>query len=92
MGNKHKQELTPKQKEEKANATKAKKQENFKRIAEKRTNKAIKAIMLIGNLSGSNYTSDEEQVKKVIDALNGAVSVVAKSFEKTEKVTIEFNL
>lgn len=40
------------------------KEENFKRLAENRTNKIIDMLHLLGNLSNtSNYSYSEEQVK-----------------------------
>lgn len=47
-----------------------KKQENFKRLAESRTNKVIDMLQLIGNLSNtSNYEYTSEDVIKIFDAI-----------------------
>ena len=47
-----------------------KKQENFKRLAESRTNKVIDMLQLIGNLSNtSNYEYSIEDVNKMFEAI-----------------------
>jgi rubrerythrin len=47
------------------------KNEKFKRLASARVTKAIKTIRLIGNLSNrNNYEYTDEQVDKIISALN----------------------
>ena len=46
------------------------KEDNFKRLAENRTNKIIDMIHLLGNLSNtSNYSYTEEQVNTIFDAI-----------------------
>ena len=46
------------------------KEENFKRLAENRTNKIIDMLHLLGNLSNtSNYSYSEEQVKTIFSAI-----------------------
>lgn len=46
------------------------KEENFKRLAENRTNKIIDMLHLLGNLSNtSNYSYSEEQVKTIFSLL-----------------------
>jgi len=56
------------------------KSEKFIRLCEQRTEKAIKAIELIGNLSSSNYESTHEQRMEVVRQLQSAVSSVAETF------------
>lgn len=47
-----------------------KKAENFKRLAEARTNKIINMIDLLGNLSNkSNYSYTEEQINYIFDSI-----------------------
>ena len=47
-----------------------KKGENFKRLAENRTNKIINMLHLLGNLSNtSNYEYTDEQVRLMFDTL-----------------------
>lgn len=55
---------------------KAEKAAKFKELGVKRTKNAIKAIDLIGNLSGSNYVSTPEQHATIIKALRTAVDTV----------------
>ena len=47
-----------------------KQRENFVRLAEARTTKALKMISIIGNLSNrNNYEYDQKDVAKIFDAL-----------------------
>ncbi|HEY8435448.1 MAG TPA: hypothetical protein VIK63_00115 [Haloplasmataceae bacterium] len=64
------------------------KREKFKRLAELRTNNAIKQIQLIGNLSNkNNYDYTEEDVKKIFKALKEEIDLAEKKFmEKSTKV------
>jgi hypothetical protein len=56
----------------------------FRELAEKRTNKALEAIRLIGNLSNRQvYVYDESEVRKVVKALRDAVSEVESRFGKS---------
>ena len=53
----------------------------FRGLAEGRTNRALEAILRIGNLSNRQlYEWDEAEVRKVIKALRDAVSEVEKKF------------
>jgi hypothetical protein len=59
----------------------SKKRDKFKDLAEKRTNKALETIRLIGNLSNRNsYAYEETEVKKIVKALKDAVSEVEARF------------
>jgi hypothetical protein len=66
----------------------------FVDLAEKRVSRALKDIKLIGNLSNrSNYIYTDEDVKKIIRALQNAVNEVKARFErKGEEDAIEFKL
>jgi hypothetical protein len=58
------------------------KHEKFRALAESRTNKAIEAILRIGNLSNRQiYDFDESEVRKVTRALKEAVSLIESRFE-----------
>lgn len=58
------------------------KHERFRSLAESRTNKAIEAILRIGNLSNRQiYEFEEPEVRKVIRALKDAVSLVEGRFD-----------
>lgn len=58
------------------------KRQKFRTLAENRTNRAIEAILRIGNLSNRQiYEWDEVEVKKVIRALREAITSVESRFE-----------
>ncbi len=58
------------------------KRKKFRELAESRTNRAIEAILRIGNLSNRQiYEWDDAEVKKVIRALRGAVTSIESRFE-----------
>ena len=60
-----------------------KKKETFRRLAEGRTKKAIDSMNLLTNLSNtSHYEYEENEVKKIIDALKEGVRLVESSFQK----------
>ena len=54
----------------------------FVELAEKRVTRGIKDIRLIGNLSNkSNYTYTDEDVRKIIKALDTEVKKLKQRFE-----------
>lgn len=58
------------------------KREKFRDLAEARTNKAIEAILRIGNLSNRQvYDFEDAEVRKVIRALKDAVASVEARFK-----------
>jgi hypothetical protein len=58
------------------------KHEKFRTLAEARTNKAIEAILRIGNLSNRQiYDFEDAEVRKVVRALKDAVASVEARFE-----------
>lgn len=61
-----------------------KNREKFIELAEKRVSKAIKNIRLIGNLANkSNYSYTDDQVKKILNALDKELKNLKKRFETT---------
>lgn len=57
--------------------------EKFVELAEKRVQRALKDIRLIGNLSNrSNYIYTDEDVKKIIKVLKESVDDVKSRFER----------
>lgn len=53
----------------------------FIELANKRVNKAIKDIQLIGNLSNrQNYDFSEEQARKIVKALQSELDAVKQQF------------
>lgn len=56
----------------------------FRELAEKRTNKALEAVRLIGNLANrQTYTYEEAEVRKIVRALRDAVADVEARFGKS---------
>jgi len=66
----------------------------FVELAEKRVNRALKDIKLIGNLSNrSNYSYEDKDAKAIIAALNKAVVEVKARFDrKGDEAESEFKL
>ena len=61
---------------------KADKHQKFRALAESRTNKAIQAILRIGNLSNRQiYDFEEPEIRKIVRALRDAVTSVESRFE-----------
>jgi hypothetical protein len=58
----------------------------FVELANKRVNRAIKNIHLVGNLANrQNYEFTEDQAKKIVKALQQAVDVLKQSFLSTSE-------
>jgi len=68
------------------------KRDKFKRIIEPRVRKALKAIGLIGNCSGSAYEYSQEDVAQIMVALTAAMGTMESSFQSKGKQTIDFDL
>jgi hypothetical protein len=70
------------------------KRDKFVRLAEARVSKALQSIRLIGNLTNrSAYEYTEEDVKKIVKALNSEVESMAARFRQTEgRARPEFKL
>lgn len=66
--------------------------ECFHRLAQGRTNKAVKAIGLIGQLTGSAYESTDVQQRAIVTALQAAVDFVKDTFEGKVKASDKFRL
>jgi hypothetical protein len=71
-----------------------KSRERFVSLAENRVKRAMKDIRLIGNLSNrSNYTYTDDDVKKIVRALENELTKMKKNFEsKTGSDEVEFRL
>ncbi len=64
------------------------KRDKFKRLAEKRVNRAIRDLRLIGNLANRNtYEYTEEDVRKIVGALQRELSALRARFETTSGAT-----
>ena len=73
----------------------SKSRENFVRLAENRTRRAIKDIRLIGNLSNrSNYTWNTDDVSKIFATLEKEIRDARQRFKDEERNAqdIEFRL
>jgi hypothetical protein len=58
--------------------------DKFLRLAQARTDAALKKISLVGNLAGSGYQSELSEAKQIIEALTEAVEQVARKFNKSK--------
>lgn len=62
------------------------KKQNFKRIAEKRTEKIIDDLRLLGNLSNtSNYEYSSEDVEKIFNTLSNELMTARSKFNSKKK-------
>lgn len=62
------------------------KRNKFIRLANKRVNKAIRALQMIQNLSNArNYDFNDEQANKIIKALQSEMNNIRKSFRNDGK-------
>ena len=69
------------------------KREKFVRLAEKRTNKIIDMMRLMGNLSNKgNYEYTEEDVKKIFNALEKEMKTVKEEFINSQNEDSRFKL
>lgn len=74
-------------------ASEEQKRQKFRELAEKRVNRALDSIRLIGNLSNKQtYAYDEAQVKKIVRALRDAVSESEARFSSNSGQGGEFKL
>ncbi len=64
----------------------------FHRLAQGRTNKAVKAISLIAQLTGSAYESSDVQRRAIVEALQASLDVVKDTFEGKAKASDKFRL
>lgn len=68
-------------------ATEIEKKERFKRVAEKRTNKIIEQIRLLGNCSNkSNYEYSEEDIKKIFSAIEVELKDTKQKYQTKTKM------
>jgi len=66
--------------------------EAFARLASGRTNKAVKAISLIAQLTGTAYESTETQQRAIVAALQASVEQVKEVFAGKAKSSDSFKL
>lgn len=66
------------------------KREKFVRLAEARTNKILKMIELLGNLSNtSSYEYTEEEVNHIFDTIINELNVSRNRFTQSRRMKIE---
>ncbi len=69
------------------------KKNNFKRIAEARTNKILKSISLLGNLSNTSYYEyTPEQIETIFNAIQEELDLQRKKFQKNNTKEKRFKL
>lgn len=62
------------------------KKQNFKRLAEARTEKVLQTLDLIGNLSNKSfYEYTDEEVEKIFNAISMSVETNKSKFNKNNK-------
>ena len=69
------------------------KRENFKRLAESRTENALRYIRSIGKLANkNNYEYSDEDYKKIFRALESAIRESKNNFEGKKQTGTRFTL
>lgn len=69
------------------------KKSRFKRVAQTRTQKVLDMMELLGNCSNkNNYEYEEEDVKKIMKALDDELSILKKKFESNISKNEKFKL
>lgn len=64
------------------------KKNNFKRIAENRTNKIIDMLELLGNLSNTSfYEYSDADIEKIFNAIEGQLEKTRSKFSKGKKAS-----
>jgi len=61
------------------------KQDKFRRLAEKRMTALLKAFRLVGNLSGANYDYDQDDIDKILAAIDAAKEQLEYRFAEPSK-------
>lgn len=69
------------------------KKDNFKRIAEARTNKILSSISLLGNLSNKSYYEyTDEQIDNIFEAIQSELIKQKEKFESNGRNKKKFRL
>ena len=69
------------------------KKQKFRTLAEKRVNKALDSIRLVGNLSNTQtYAYEDPQVRKIVKALRDAVGEMESRFSRNSSQGGDFRL
>lgn len=69
------------------------KHEKFIRLAEARTNRILEHLRLLSNLSNkSNYDYTDDEIKKIISAIEKELKLVKNAFTGVESIEQKFRL
>jgi hypothetical protein len=69
------------------------KKENFKRVAENRTNKIINMVGLLGNLTNSSfYEYSDEEIENIFSAIQNELDKQHAKFKKSGSSRKKFEL
>jgi len=69
------------------------KKDNFKRIAESRTNRIINLIDLLGNLSNKSYYDySDDEIEKIFNAIEDALELQKQKFKLGSNKKQKFKL
>ncbi|MBQ3334755.1 MAG: hypothetical protein IJG85_04090 [Eubacteriaceae bacterium] len=69
------------------------KKENFKRVAENRTNKIINMISLLGNLNNTSfYEYEDDEIEAIFDAIQSELDKQHKKLKKKNSEKKRFEL
>lgn len=69
------------------------KEERFKRIASRRVQEILDKLRLLGNCANrGNYYYDDEQIRKIFNAIDEEWKKVKTEFNKRKNKNKEFNL
>jgi len=79
-------------KKRKKTKTQDEKHADFKRVVTPRVKKALKAIGLIGNQSGSAYAHTEDEIDVIFTALRKKVDAAEKCYKDGGKQDVDFSL
>ena len=66
------------------------KHDNFQRLATHRTNRALKYIDMLGNLTSNAYIQSQEELDQIIDILSEAVNKLKDKYNTPKKLSLEF--
>ena len=67
-------------------ASQNEKKDNFKRIAEKRTEKILNDLRLLGNLSNtSNYEYSQKDIDKIFDSIENELNYTKSKFNNKKR-------
>jgi len=65
------------------------KHDNFQRLALGRTNKVLKGLSLLGNLTSSRYYSTQDELDKITDTIQEGLDILKGKY-KPKVLTFDF--